>query len=87
MRHRATSSDISPKLEEEPPVWGKQRPLSKPLAIRAPFGASFGDMRQRVGAGVAIAFGVGRTADAERVQDEEESARHRVIVASLDAQT
>ena len=68
-------------------VGDKQRPAAKPLAIRAALGAGFGDMRERVGAGVAIAFGIGRAADAERIQDEEESARHRVIVASLDAQT
>jgi hypothetical protein len=68
-------------------VRDKQRPLTKPLAIRAPFGAGFGDVRKRVGAGVTIAFSVGRAADAEGIQDKEESTRHRVIVASLDAQT
>jgi hypothetical protein len=76
-----------PAKPERHNVGHGERPFAQALPIGATFCAGLKNMSERVGAGIAIAFGVGRAADAERIQDEEESTRHRVIIASLDAQT
>ena len=67
-----------------------ERALPQAVAVAASCRAGRGDMAERVGALVAESGRVGRAADAEGVQNEDECARHSqawVNVAGVVAET
>ena len=51
-------------------------PAAQAFAIAAAIGAGLGDMAERVGAGIAIGRRIGRAAATDRVQHDQERARH-----------
>ena len=82
------ASPLPPRKDKSSPFAELIHVMAQALAVRAALGAGERDVPERVGTGIAIARGIGGAADAERVEDKEESARHqRVIVACLRPQT
>ena len=56
-----------------------ERPAPQALAVAAAKRAGLGDVAERVGPFVAVNLGVPRTAAADRIENDEDRARHGAL--------
>ena len=55
-------------------------PSRNPARSPAPRGAGLGDMAERIGAGIAIGGGILGAADADRIEHDDQRARHGAVI-------